>query len=451
MNSLTNSFHSAMRKLGSPAELISDKSLSVDEDTLSDSSAKSTGAVLSGDRLRANTHIHLPPNFSAFASTLQAVDMAASEGMFVLGASNYYDYGVYSNFAALAGERGIFPLFGIEIITLIDSLVQAGIKINDPGNPGKMYICGKGIAKFDPMTNQAIELLQVIRHSDSERMKSITAKLRTVFAEGGFETGLTAEIIRAQMSSRLGCNIESIYLQERHIAQAFQEALFENYLIEDRLSLLDRVFGTPAKAAPDNAARIQDEIRSHLMKSGKPAYVQDTFVDFDHAYQLILALGGIPCYPTLADGAASFCGFEENLDTLIADIHKRGISCAEFIPVRNSPEVLTKYVRAMRDAGLFITAGTEHNTLDLIPIEPTCASGEPISGDIKEIFWEGACVVAAHQYLSFLGLPGFVDETGKPNPAYSSPNERISAFRKLGEAVITRFRLNQTGARSEQS
>ena len=132
----------------------------------------------------------------------------------------------------------------------------------------------------------------------------------------------------------------------------------------------------------------------------------DTFVGFDHAYRLILALGGIPCYPTLADGVQPITQYESDIAGLVADLKGRGVVCAEFIPLRNTPEVLSQYVRAMRDAGLFVTAGTEHNTLDLLPIAPTCLDDAPIPDDIQEIFWEGACVVAAHQYLTIQGQTG---------------------------------------------
>src|SRR5689334_12335888 len=101
-------------------------------------------------RPRVNSHIHLPPNFSAFDSVGEAVQRAADEGVLVLGASNYYDYTIYREFAREAAPRSIFPLFGIEIIVLIEELARAGVKINDPGNPGKMYLCGKGISRFDP-------------------------------------------------------------------------------------------------------------------------------------------------------------------------------------------------------------------------------------------------------------------------------------------------------------
>lgn len=59
--------------------------------------------------------------------------------------------------------------------------------------------------------------------------------------------------------------------------------------------------------------------------------------------------------------------------------------------------------------------------------------------DVKDLFWEGACVVAAHQFLTLHGECGFVDSHGKPNPAYPSADARIAAFRSLGETVIQRY------------
>ena len=390
-------------------------------------------------RPRVNAHIHLPPNFSAFDTVTQAIALAAAQKVCVLGASNYYDYTVYNTFAQQAAQHGIFPLFGIEIIALIDDLVSAGVKLNDPGNPGKMYLCGKGISRFDPMTPAAADLLGVIRSKDSERMARMTERLAEVFAAAGLETGLDAEAVKAGIVARHGSPLATVYLQERHVAQAFQEALFTRVEPEERSAVLARVFGVSLKVGTEDAAAVQNEIRSHLMKAGKSAYVAETFVGFEHAYRLILALGGIPCYPTLADGTAPLCPYEDPVEVLIANTKARNIHCAEFIPVRNSPEVLTHYVRAMRASGLVVTAGTEHNTRDMLPIEPTCVQGRPIPEEIQEVFWEGACVVAAHQYLMSQGRAGFVDAQGALNAAYPSDEARIAAFRSLGAAVIRRF------------
>lgn len=387
-----------------------------------------------------NAHIHLPPNFSAFDTIEQAVGLASEQGLGILGASNYYDYSIYPTFSQLAQKAGILPLFGIEIIALLDDLVQAGVKLNDPGNPGKMYICGKGITRFHPLSEQASELLNTIRKQDSERMALMVDRLRTVFAAVGLETGLDAEAVQARIVARHGSPRETVYLQERHIAQAFQEVLFEQVTAGNRLEFLTNLYGATPRAGVEDSVGVQNEIRSQLMKSGKAAYVEETFVDFDHAYALILALGGIPCYPTIADGTSPICPFEAPVSELITKIKARNIHFAEFIPVRNNPEVLEEYVLAMREAGLVVTAGTEHNTLDKLPLAPTCRKGQPIPQSVNAIFWEGACVVVAHQYLKAKGHAGFVDESGTPNPTYPTAEERIVAFRRIGERVLEAYR-----------
>jgi hypothetical protein len=243
------------------------------------------------------------------------------------------------------------------------------------------------------------------------------------------------------VARRHGCPRERIYLQERHVCQAFQEAIFVKVPAAERIEKLTRAFGLTSapKFGPDEAVKIQNEIRAQLMKAGKPAYVDETFVNFEQAYRLILELGGIPAYPTLADGTSPICPFEQPVEKLITDLKARGFECAEFIPIRNAPEVLSHYVRAMRASGLVVTAGTEHNTLDLLPLEPACVKGAPVPPEVQEIFWEGACVVAAHQFLTLHGGCGFVDTQGRPNPNYPNATTRIAAFRSLGEAVIQRY------------
>ncbi len=367
------------------------------------------------------------------------IELAAQQDVRVVGVSNYYDYDVYADFIELAREHRIFPLFGLEIIALIDPLVRGGVKINDPGNPGRIYICGKGITKFASMTGEAQRLIGMIRSSDRQRMASMTAKLAAIFEQRGLPMGLHENAVIDMVVRRHNCPRGRVYLQERHICQAFQERLFELVPAEGRIEKLTQVLGTAPKAGPSDHVKIQNEIRTHLLKAGKPAFVEEKFLSFDQAYRLILELGGIPAYPTLADGASPICPYEEPVEKLIGQIKANKMYAAEFIPIRNKPEVLSRYVKAMRAAGLVITAGTEHNTLDLLPIEPTCVGGVPMPEDCKEIFWEGTCVVAAHQFLALHGEAGFVDAQGRPNSSYKNEEERIAEFRKIGAAVIARY------------
>ncbi len=394
----------------------------------------------SGDRQGiTNSHIHLPPNFSAFDSVQEAVDLAASEKVVAVGCGNYYDYSVYLDLVTRAQAAGIFPLFGTEIITLDRDMQAQGIRANDPGNPGKVYICGKGITQFIELSDTAKALLGRIRSADTQRMKIMTEKMAAAFAAKGIDTGLTDGKIIARVAKRHQSDPDTIVLQERHLCQAFQEVLFERVPEPERLDQLTAVLGVTPKSAADHAVGLQNEIRTHLMKAGKPCFVPEDFISLTEAAELIHALGGMVCYPILADGANPACEFEADVDQLIATLKAQNIHMVEFIPLRNQAEVLSDMVPKLRQAGLVVVAGTEHNTLDKIAIEPSCVGGVSIPTDLQDIFWEGTCVIAAHQYLASQGRCGFVDSEGQPNPSYASAAERIAAFKKLGAAVIRAY------------
>lgn len=415
---------SALRELGTPEEM---RKLA----------SEGYGAT---KPLPANAHIHLPPNFSAFDTVQQAIDLAAEEDCGLLGVSNYYDYNVYGDFVEHAQARGIFPMFGLEIICMQDDLCDAGVKVNDPGNPGKTYICGKGITRFSQMTDEAERLLGEIRENDRTRMQSMIARLQTIFRERGPETEVDEDTVIEMVVRRHGVPRETVYLQERHVSQAFQELLSEKIPTDERISHLNTILAAATNAAgPDDQVAMQNDIRSHLMKSGKPAFVEEAFLSFDEAKQLILELGGIPSYPTLVDGTSPICPFEADADELIATLQSRNVHATEWILPRNSIGKVREYVSKMRTAGLVMTAGTEHNTLDLIPITPVCSDG-PVPSDLQAVFWEGACVVAAHQFLTLHNECGYVDTAGNPNPNYESADERIRDLASVGAAVIGRYR-----------
>jgi len=385
----------------------------------------------------SNTHIHLPPNFSAFETVQQAVDLAAGQGVQVLGVGNYYDFSIYQTFVERARQKGIFPLFGTEIIALETEMQQNGIRINDPGNPGKYYICGKGITRFEPFSSRAAELNSIIRKNDTLRMREMAAKLDAIFAEHGVVTSLDERAVIARIVARHGCKPEAVTLQERHLAQAFQEVFFEKVPVDRRVSKLTDIFGTEPKADVDDAVGIQGDIRSFLMKAGKACFVPETFVNLAQAKELIIELGGIPCYPVLADGSKQRCEYETPLEKLIQTLKDNNYAMVEFIPIRNQPDVLVEYVTAIRRAGIVVVAGTEHNTLDLLPIRPTCVNGQDIPKKVQDIFCEGVCVLAAHQFLSAHGKPGF--EQLYNDSAANNKEELIGTFEKIGIAVLNKY------------
>jgi hypothetical protein len=407
---------------------------------------ENNGGRASRAQPRVNAHVHLPPNFSAFETVEQAVDLAAGAGLEVLGSSNYYDFSVYARFAQSARSRGIFPLFGLEIICLVAGLKTAGVKLNDPDNPGRMYLCGKGITKFAPMPMAAESLMQQIRDADCARMKAMIERLNALMQESGVATALTADSVQSALARRYAVPVGTVYLQERHVAQAFQEALFAQFGSPRRADLLRRLLGVEC-TAPDDPLTVQNQFRSQLTKAGRPAYVEDSVLDDGMAYELVLALGGVPCYPILADGASPVSEFEDSADDLADALTARGIWCAEFIPRRNAATTVDRYARALRGAGIIVLGGTEHNTLELAPMTPECKDRVPVSEHVAGLFWEGACVVAAHQYLSARGRTGYVDARGNLNPGFLTHDRRIDALARLGSTVIEAFRRSDGNQR----
>lgn len=381
-----------------------------------------------------NAHVHVAPNYSAFDDVEDVTAVAVHEGVSVLGISNFHDVRVYRRFAERMRAAGILPLFGTEYITVVEALREGGVRVNDPANPGRLYLCGKGVDPFREPSAAAAALDAPVRAANRARAARMTSLLEARFAAAGLATGLDDQAITADVAGRAGVPVDWVVLQERHLAMAFQEALFAACPVPDRAAALERVYGGPAKAPLDDAASVQGEIRARLLKVGCPAFAEETALTFDDAYRLVLEWDGIPCYPTLGDGASPICEFEDGPAELAVRLNDLGILAAELIPMRNDVEVAAAYIRTFRAAGMIVTAGTEHNTPDRIPLQPLARNGTPLPDDVVATLYEGACVVAGHQSERAAGRPGYLDADGKPGPG---PREAwISRFAAIGAAAI---------------
>ena len=77
-----------------------------------------------------------------------------------------------------------------------------------------------------------------------------------------------------------------------------------------------------------------------------------------------------------------------------------------------------------------VTLGTEHNTPAMEPITLFARGKTPLSPLLVDINYQGACVVAAHQYLVATTGKGYLDSSGKADLA------NREAYVVLGEALI---------------
>jgi len=114
--------------------------------------------------LWVNGHFHTPFSFSAFTEMEQAFQMAEAEGVQVLGINDFYTTDGYNEFSALAKKYKIFPLFNIEFMSLQKDLQEANVRVNDPSNPGRTYLSGKGLTAPLVLADKQKKLLKSVQH-----------------------------------------------------------------------------------------------------------------------------------------------------------------------------------------------------------------------------------------------------------------------------------------------
>jgi hypothetical protein len=375
-----------------------------------------------------NGHIHTPFSFSAFDKMETAFLMAKEENIAVLGINDFFVADGYETFYNGCLRNNIFPLFNIEFIGLMKSEQKNGIRINDPNNPGRIYFSGKGLDyPFSLTLIQKIQLSRVKKESQGQ-MKAMIARLNILIHNINPALSLSYDEIKTRFAHEL--------VRERHLAKAVRHLVFENYSNQDeQLNFIESLYGgKKSKAGTGNPAALENEIRSNLLKAGGSAFVEEnesSFLDIKMIIGMIVKAGGIPCYPVLLDDASGkFTEFEADAEKLHSSLTLLGIGCIELIPGRNDHAVLMKFVEFFDRKGFVIIFGTEHNTPELIPLTVTARGLTPLEDSLKRTGWEGACVVAAHQYLRAQHRQGYVLDDGKVS--IEQKNELV----KLGKLVI---------------
>ena len=384
--------------------------------------------------LQVNGHIHTPYSFSAFTDVASIFEMAQKENVAVVGINDFNVADGYEAFHNESLKSGVFPLFNIEFIGLLEDAQCNGIRINDPDNPGRCYFSGKGLNYPFKLNDHLDRKLSLVIEKSQGQMKEMIGKVNDWFAKIDCDINLNYIDIKNRFAKEL--------VRERHIARAIKFAVFEKRRNdEEKVALLTTIFnGKAPKSAMSDLPGLENEIRSNLLKAGGVAFVKEdesTFLKLDEVIEIILNAGGIPCYPVLLDDKnGNYTEFEQNPDRLWQELVKRNIGCIELIPGRNDAAELEKFVTFFAQKGFAILFGTEHNSPDLIPLTCDTRGKKALSSEMQRISYEGCCIVASHQYLQAKGAMGFVDNQGYPNL------EVRDSFVKLGNAVIHYFRNN---------
>ena len=247
-----------------------------------------------------NAHLHTPYSFSAFKDIGQAVGMAASEGVKVVGINDFYSMDGYREWDEECSKRRLYPLFNIEFISLNAEDQKAGLRVNDPNNPGRTYLSGKGLAYPVKLSGKEARMLSDVRRESNAQVEKMCAKLNDHLDEvkAGFRIDfrkLTEELTKG-------------LVRERHLAKGLRLEVDSFAKTDaDKLGIYERIFsGNPLKAPLNDVAAVENEIRSKLLKAGGAAFVPEdpkAFLPMETVQEIITAAGGIPTYPFLADNA----------------------------------------------------------------------------------------------------------------------------------------------------
>lgn len=396
-------------------------------------SGGSSTRLSKGAVCNVNAHLHTPYSFSAFRDIDDALDRAVAEEVKVVGINDFYTTEGYAEWAEGCERRHLHPLFGIEFISLNEEEQKNGLRVNDPGNPGRTYLSGKGLAFPFRLQEPFASQLAAVRREANRQVEAMCGKLNRLLEEKDVDITLDFNRITDELTKGA--------VRERHLAKALRLKVYE-WCQNDAVqiaSLFQRIFGEKALQSPvDRIAGVENEIRANLLKAGGAAFVPEddkAFLPVPTVCKIIRAAGGIPTYPFLADDAkGDYTDFEGNLERVAAQLTERGFHSVEFITTRNDVALLEKYARYLHAQGFVVTFGSEHNSPMMEPIRLFARNHTPLTDTLLKINYEGACVIAAHQQLVAQGLTGYLDENGHAD------RRQREDFVKWGDELI-RMRL----------
>lgn len=349
------------------------------------------------ERRGTNIHVHSNHSFSVFGSATAAVAAALQAGVDIFGLNDFFTTAGAVEFRAACAIAQLPSVLSLECIAMDHAAQAAGVLLNDPANPGKVYLCGKGVTQPDePEANRS---LAALRGHQERRNRALISKADTHVRAALGVAGPTWQDVIGQTPAG--------NTTERHVAKAIQLSL--QRLTGDYAVNFSAVVGETPKPSP---ADQQNQIRNQLLKAGKPCYVAEdpaAFPEVADLRRIFLRLGAIPVYPVLGNPITTG---EQDIPALFDRIAAWGFHAIELIPARNTDTRVAAVLEEAAKRHWPVCDGTEHNTPAMEPLLTQWG----LDARFAPRFREGALVLLGHQSLHHKGVPGYLDEQGHPRP-----------------------------------
>jgi len=353
-------------------------------------------------RFGVNVHVHTSESFSIFRSPTEAAWAGYRFGLEVMGINDHYTISGHEEFRKACRILGLKPVFSIEAMAMSLEAKNSGERYNDPKNPGRVYLCGKGVVHDLKPGSLSDHLLRSIRSAFRERCKKMTEKVSILLS--GVNPSLSLSFDTVLKLTPHG------NVTERHVAQAVVETIRSKFpKKEDQKRILEKIVGSLSYEDFSREDKLQNIIRNKLLKSGGPAYVEEpeeVFPNIEALVKLFRDYGAIPTYPVLGNPITEK---EKNLRSLFDELEEYGIYAVEVIPKRNTRERLKEIIEEAEKHGFPVFSGTEHNTKAPEPLLDKFST-DP---EFLPIFREGAYLLLGHHFLSEYCGRGYLREDGE--------------------------------------
>jgi len=369
---------------------------------------RSLAACVSGsertEKAGINLHVHTNESFSFFSSVSEAVLYAFRENVGYFGINDHYTIDGHDEFAAACRIASITPTFSIEAVAMDEDAFLNERRYNDPKNPGKIYLVGKGVTKKLREGSEGHRLLGSMCTFIRKRNRKIAGCLKEYTARKGIALDFSYD--DADKLSPRGNTTE------RHVVQAFCMKMKEAFpTVKRRLDAFSRLLGTGIdESALDDEELLLDTVRTRLVKKGMVCYVEedgDAFITPERLISLYREFGAVPTYPLMGNPVTEE---EEDLEAMIRKTRAYGLYALGILDYRTRVKRAGEIIEAASHYGYPVFTGTEHNTKKRMPlIGPVAATAS-----YYDYFLKSTHFVNGHQRMARILDFGFLDHDGKP-------------------------------------
>jgi len=372
-----------------------------------------------------NLHIHTNESFSVFNSPSEAVWHAYNEDIEYFGINDHYTTNGYKEFEEACNIAGIKPVFSIEAVSMNNEFLEKNIRFNDPDNPGRTYIVGKGVTRSLEKGSKGYKILNTMREAIQNRNRNIVEKINKYLIDNGYNFELSYEDVR-NLTPKGNAT-------ERHVVEAFCNLIKRSIVDMDKqIELYIKLLNVDInRDILNDPQELQTIVRSRLVKNGMPCYVEEdekAFTSIENLVGIYREYGAIPTYPLLGTPITEA---EKGIEELIDNAKAHGLYAFDLFDFRTEKYRAKEVVEIAKENGFPVFIGTEHNTKRMIPIVGELGKNPDLYG----YFRKSAQFVYGHQVLSRFCNYNFLNSEGKP--VIDNLKEGIDVFAHAGEMELS--------------